>query len=60
MYTILITHDLHMITVPEKFNELMSLVKEQKLYVDAIDVLPAGSQGREVMVLLLCQAQNYA
>ena len=49
-----------MITVPEKFNELMSLVKEQKLYVDAIDVLPAGSQGREVMVLLLCQAQNYA
>ena len=49
-----------MITVPDKFNELMSLVKEQKLYVDAIDVLPAGSQDREVMVLLLCQAQNYA
>ena len=48
-----------MITVPEKFNELMSLVKEQNLYVDAIDVLPAGSQGREVMLFSLYQAQYY-
>lgn len=38
-----------LVTVPEKFTELMSLVRDQKLYLEAMSILPLGSQEREVM-----------
>ncbi|KAF6018415.1 IKBKAP [Bugula neritina] len=37
--------------VPERFTELLSLVKEQRLYLEAMQILPSASQEREEVVL---------